>query len=295
MTSPTVHADFLYARSGVSPDSFIAYRMRRCTGLSPSRTSGSARATMTLIEYSRNELLQLLLDLDRRASSCRSCRSCRSRLPPRALLAVAASGTTSHTPQPRTNSAEEQHHEPPITAHPTRRPAGRDHERRDRPHQQHEPERQDHRGRRQRHRARTRSSASAPRPRRPASISTISRLAGLRPAAGRGGRRLRCVALAGCAPRPPAALVAPAARPQSPPRAARSAALAAASSGAARSARLRCAAPRTPPAPRAAARTASRSRLSVGGRSRTSSVTRCARRLRTARCRGTARPWRAAG
>jgi len=56
MTSPTVHADFLYARVGVRPDSFIAYRMRRCTGLSPSRTSGSARETMTLIEYSRNEL-----------------------------------------------------------------------------------------------------------------------------------------------------------------------------------------------------------------------------------------------
>src|SRR5580692_6510937 len=29
--------------------------MRRCTGLSPSRTSGSARATMTDMEYSRNE------------------------------------------------------------------------------------------------------------------------------------------------------------------------------------------------------------------------------------------------
>ena len=65
MTSPTVHADFLYARVGVRPDSFIAYRMRRCTGLRPSRTSGSARATMTLIEYSRNELAQLLLDVDR--------------------------------------------------------------------------------------------------------------------------------------------------------------------------------------------------------------------------------------
>ena len=35
---------------GTSPSSFIAYSTRRCTGLSPSRTSGSARDTMTLIE-----------------------------------------------------------------------------------------------------------------------------------------------------------------------------------------------------------------------------------------------------
>src|SRR5262245_62369337 len=28
--------------------------MRRCTGFNPSRTSGNARDTMTLIEYSRN-------------------------------------------------------------------------------------------------------------------------------------------------------------------------------------------------------------------------------------------------
>ena len=32
-----------------SPCSCIEYRMRRCTGLSPSRTSGSARATITLM------------------------------------------------------------------------------------------------------------------------------------------------------------------------------------------------------------------------------------------------------
>ena len=35
---------------GTRPSSFIAYSMRRCTGLRPSRTSGSARDTMTLIE-----------------------------------------------------------------------------------------------------------------------------------------------------------------------------------------------------------------------------------------------------
>ena len=48
--SPTTVADFLNARFGRRPSSFIAYRIRRCTGLSPSRTSGSARETITLIE-----------------------------------------------------------------------------------------------------------------------------------------------------------------------------------------------------------------------------------------------------
>ena len=33
----------------VGPFSFIEYRMRRCTGFSPSRASGSARATITLM------------------------------------------------------------------------------------------------------------------------------------------------------------------------------------------------------------------------------------------------------
>jgi len=32
-----------------TPISCIAYRMRRCTGFRPSRTSGSARPAMTLI------------------------------------------------------------------------------------------------------------------------------------------------------------------------------------------------------------------------------------------------------
>ena len=35
------------------PISHIAHKIRRCTGLRPSRTSGSARATITLIAYSR--------------------------------------------------------------------------------------------------------------------------------------------------------------------------------------------------------------------------------------------------
>ena len=49
MTSPTMRADFLYGRFGCMPDSCMPKRIRRCTGLSPSRTSGSARDTMTLI------------------------------------------------------------------------------------------------------------------------------------------------------------------------------------------------------------------------------------------------------
>ncbi len=46
-TSPTMRADFLYAEPARIPMSYMAYRMRRCTGFSPSRASGSARATMT--------------------------------------------------------------------------------------------------------------------------------------------------------------------------------------------------------------------------------------------------------
>ena len=42
-----MRADFLYGLSGVIPISFIEYRMRRCTGFRPSRTSGRARVTMT--------------------------------------------------------------------------------------------------------------------------------------------------------------------------------------------------------------------------------------------------------
>jgi hypothetical protein len=48
--APTTAALFLYGRSGRSPISYIAYRIRRCTGFRPSRTSGSARCTITLIE-----------------------------------------------------------------------------------------------------------------------------------------------------------------------------------------------------------------------------------------------------
>ena len=55
MTSPTTLAHLLCGRSGRSPLSNMEYRIRRCTGLSPSCTSGRARATMTDMEYSRNE------------------------------------------------------------------------------------------------------------------------------------------------------------------------------------------------------------------------------------------------
>ena len=46
-TSPVIRALFLYEDVGRMPMSYIAYRMRRCTGFKPSRTSGSARDTMT--------------------------------------------------------------------------------------------------------------------------------------------------------------------------------------------------------------------------------------------------------
>ena len=47
--SPTTPAHLRYDAVERSPISCIVYRMRRWTGLRPSRTSGSARATMTLI------------------------------------------------------------------------------------------------------------------------------------------------------------------------------------------------------------------------------------------------------
>jgi hypothetical protein len=40
---------FLYGLSGVIPCSFKPYKIRRCTGFKPSRTSGNARETITLI------------------------------------------------------------------------------------------------------------------------------------------------------------------------------------------------------------------------------------------------------
>ena len=55
MTSPTALAHLAWGRSGRRFCSYIEYRIRRCTGLRPSRTSGSARDTMTDMEYSRNE------------------------------------------------------------------------------------------------------------------------------------------------------------------------------------------------------------------------------------------------
>ena len=45
-------ADFLKGLSEVRLSSYMAYRMRRCTGFRPSRTSGRARPTMTDMAYS---------------------------------------------------------------------------------------------------------------------------------------------------------------------------------------------------------------------------------------------------
>jgi hypothetical protein len=49
MTSPTTRAHFRYGRFQTLFRPFWANRIRRCTGFMPSRASGSARATMTLI------------------------------------------------------------------------------------------------------------------------------------------------------------------------------------------------------------------------------------------------------
>ena len=49
-TSPTTPAHFMCLRLCSTPMSCIAYKMRRCTGFSPSRTSGKARPMMTDIE-----------------------------------------------------------------------------------------------------------------------------------------------------------------------------------------------------------------------------------------------------
>ena len=49
MTSPTTLADFLYALFQSLFSSFIAYKTRLWTGFSPSRTSGKALPTITLI------------------------------------------------------------------------------------------------------------------------------------------------------------------------------------------------------------------------------------------------------
>ena len=49
IVSPTTLAHFTYGRFGARPASYIEYSTRRCTGFRPSRTSGSARPTITLI------------------------------------------------------------------------------------------------------------------------------------------------------------------------------------------------------------------------------------------------------
>src|SRR4030095_5051262 len=53
MQSPTMRADFLYARFHETPIRFIVWSTRRCTGFRPSRMSGRARPTMTDIAWSR--------------------------------------------------------------------------------------------------------------------------------------------------------------------------------------------------------------------------------------------------
>ena len=50
ITSPTTRADFMNFVFHVFPSSCMAKRQRLWTGFKPSRTSGSARPTMTLIE-----------------------------------------------------------------------------------------------------------------------------------------------------------------------------------------------------------------------------------------------------
>ena len=49
MTSPVTRAHFIQLRSGRAPMSCMPHRIRRWTGLRPSRTSGSARAVMTVM------------------------------------------------------------------------------------------------------------------------------------------------------------------------------------------------------------------------------------------------------
>src|SRR3954452_22687586 len=51
-----MRAHFAYGRAGPRPMSDMPYSVRRWTGFSPSRTSGSARPTMTDMAYSRYAL-----------------------------------------------------------------------------------------------------------------------------------------------------------------------------------------------------------------------------------------------
>src|SRR4029077_14327643 len=53
MVCPTTLAHLVYFLLYCRPISCMVYSTRRCTGLSPSRTSGSARPTITDMEYSR--------------------------------------------------------------------------------------------------------------------------------------------------------------------------------------------------------------------------------------------------
>jgi hypothetical protein len=53
LVSPEILAHLIRPAPGVRFKSFIATKMRRCDGFNPSRTSGSARLTITLIAYVR--------------------------------------------------------------------------------------------------------------------------------------------------------------------------------------------------------------------------------------------------
>ena len=57
MVSPTTRADLRYGVPGRNLICSIDHSTRRCTGLSPSRTSGMARAVITDSAYAMNESL----------------------------------------------------------------------------------------------------------------------------------------------------------------------------------------------------------------------------------------------
>ena len=79
MTSPVTRAHFMVGRSGEARSSCMPQRIRRCTGLRPSRASGRARDDDDRHGVVEEGALHLLLDLDRldrrrRAVPCRRLR-----------------------------------------------------------------------------------------------------------------------------------------------------------------------------------------------------------------------------
>ena len=66
-----MRADFRNGVPGRTPISSIDHRMRRCTGLSPSRTSGMALAVMTERPYAKNE--SLISSATRTSTTRRAC------------------------------------------------------------------------------------------------------------------------------------------------------------------------------------------------------------------------------